>query len=67
MLFLQKNGQVLEWAAQGGGGVTNPGGVQGRFRRIEGCGVVRTIGERWTVGLGDLVGLFQPWWFFGSM
>ena len=30
-------GQVLEWAAQGGSGVTNPGGVQGTFRHcIEG-------------------------------
>lgn len=21
------------------------------------------IGDRWTVGLVDLGGLFQPWWF----
>jgi len=41
---LQKSGQVLEWAAQGGGGVTNPGGVQGRFRHVEGCGLV-TVGD----------------------
>jgi len=27
----------------------------------EGHGLLRTIGDRWTVGLGDLVGLFQPW------
>ena len=28
---------------------------------------MRTIGDRWTVGLDDLVGLFQPWWFYDSM
>ena len=34
-------------AAQGGGGVTNPGGVQGTFRRCtEGHGLMRTIGDR---------------------
>ena len=27
-----ESGQTLEWAAQGGGEVTNPGGVQGTFR-----------------------------------
>jgi len=48
--------------AQGSGGVTNPGGVQGMLRRcVEGHGLVRTIGDRWMVGLDDLVGLFQPW------
>ena len=53
---------MLEWAAQGGGGVTDPGGVQGTFRLcVEGRVLVRTIGDRWTVGLDDLVGLFQPW------
>ena len=37
----------LEWAAQGGGGVTDPGGVQGKFRCcVEGHGVVRTVGDR---------------------
>jgi len=52
---------ALEWAAQGGGGVTDPGGIQGTFRhRVEGCGLMRTIGDGWTVGLGDPVGLFQP-------
>ena len=45
-----------------GGGVTDPGGVQGTFRHfIERHGLVRTIGDRWMVGLDDLVGLFQPW------
>ena len=59
---LQKGGQALEWAAQGGGGVTDPGGVQGTFGRcVEGHGLVRTIGDGWMVGLGDPVGLFQPW------
>ena len=46
--------------AQGGGGVTDPGGVQGMFGRcVEGHGLARTIGGRWMVGLGDPVGLFQ--------
>ena len=49
---------MLEWATEGGGGVTNPGGVQGMFRQCEGHGLVRIIGDRWMVGLGDLVGLF---------
>ena len=54
--------QAMEWAAQGGGGVTDPGGVQGTFGRcVDGHGLVRTIGDRWMVGLGDAVGLFQPW------
>ena len=25
------------------------------------------IGDRWTVGLDDLGGLFQPWWFYDSI
>ena len=33
----------------------------------EGHGSLRTIGDRWTVGLDDLVGLFQPWWCHDSM
>ena len=46
---------------QRGGGVTNLGGVQGALRcRVEGRGLVRTIGDGWMVGLGDAVGLFQP-------
>ena len=53
---------MLEWAAQGGGGVIDPGGVRGTFRRcVEGHGLVRTIGDRWTIGLDDLASLFQPW------
>lgn len=48
ILLFQKSGQALQWA-QGGGGVTNPGGVQGTFgHRAEGHGLVRTIGDRWT-------------------
>jgi len=54
--------KVLEWAAQVDGGVTYPGSVQGMFRRcVEGHGLVRTIGDWWTVGLGDLLGPFQHW------
>ena len=57
-----KGGQALEWAAQGGGGVTDPGGAQGMFgRHVEGHGLVRTGGDGWMVGLDDPVGLFQPW------
>jgi len=26
----------------------------------------RAIGGRWTVGVDDLGGLFQPWWFYDS-
>ena len=38
------------------------GCVQGAVRRcIEGHGAVRADGDRQAVGLGDLVGLFQPW------
>ena len=50
---------MLEWAAQ----VESPTWRCSRkFRHcIEGQGVVRTIGDGWTVGLDDLVGLFQPW------
>ena len=59
---------MLKWAAQGGGEVTVPGGVPEMFRcGTERCGLVRNIGNRWTVGLDDLRGLFQPWWFYGSM
>ena len=42
--------------------VTDPGGIQGMFRHgVEGHGSVRTIGDTRTVGLDDLVDLFQPW------
>ena len=27
----------------------------------------RNIGGRWTVGLDDLGGLFQPWWLYDSV
>ena len=58
----QKSGQALAQAAQGGGGVTDPGGVQETFRCcIERHGLVGNIGDRWTVELDDLFGLFQPW------
>ena len=51
----------MEWAARGGGGVTDPGGVQGMLGHcVEGNGLVRTIGDGWMVGLGDPEGLFQP-------
>jgi len=33
----------------------------------EGHGLVGNIGDRGTVGLDDLRGLFQPWWFYDSM
>ena len=46
---------------QRGGGVTDPGGVQGTFGCcVGGRGLVRTIGEGQMVGLDDPVGLFQP-------
>lgn len=49
---------MLGWAAQGGGAVTHFAGIQGTFRCVEGRGIVRAVGDRWTVGLSDLVGLF---------
>ena len=62
LLLLCKGGQALKRAAQRGGGVTDPGGVQGTFGYcVEGHGLVRSIGDGWLVGLGDPVGLFQPW------
>jgi len=49
-----------EEAAQGGGGVTAPGGVQEMWRcGTEGCGSGHG-GDGLMVGLGDLSGLFQP-------
>jgi len=60
--------QVLEWAAQGGGEVTIPGGVQKTFTCCtERHGLVGDIGDRWTVGPDDLRGLFQPRWFYVSV
>jgi len=63
--FLLKNSaEILEQTAQGGGGLTNAGGVHEMFRCCsEGHGLVRAIGSRWTVGLD----LFQPWRFYDSM
>jgi len=55
-------GQALEWAAQGGGGIAVPKGVQETFRCCtEGHSLMGNIGGTWTVGLDDLEGLFQPW------
>jgi len=52
---------VLEWTAQGGGGVNIPGGVQEAFKYCsKGHNLGRNIGDRWKVGLDDLRGLFQP-------
>jgi len=52
---------VLEWAAQRGGGVPEPGGVQRAFGcGVEGYGLMRTIGEGRMVGLDAPVGRFQP-------
>ena len=49
--MLQKSNQALEWAAQGGGGVTIPRGVQETHRRgIEECDLVGDIGGGWMVG-----------------
>ena len=61
IFLLWESGQVVKWAAQGGGGVTVPGGVQEPFKCTEGHGIVGNTGDRWTVGLDDLRGLFQPW------
>jgi len=48
--------------------VTEAGNVQGTFGRcVEGCGLVRTLGDGWMVGLDGLVGLFPPWQFYDSM
>ena len=53
--------KAVEWAAQRGGEVTEPGGVQRPFGCCaEGHGLARTIGEGRMVGLGDPAGLFQP-------
>jgi len=59
---------MLKWAAQGGGGVTIPGGVLETFRcGTEGHDLVRNIGDRWMVGLDDPRGLFHPWRFYDSL
>jgi len=36
-------------------------------RCVEGHGLMRAIGDGWMVGLGDPVGLFQPWLFYDSI
>ena len=47
--------------SSGGGGVTDPGGVERTFGFcVEGHGLARTIGEGQMVGLDDPVSLFQP-------
>ena len=44
--LLRKSSQALGWVAQGGGGVTIPGGVQGTVGRgAWGHGLVGDIGE----------------------
>ena len=49
-------------SAQGDDLVTIPGGVQENFKcHTKGHGLVGNIDSRWTVGLGELGGLFQPW------
>jgi len=54
--------------SQGGGGVTNPGGVRRTFGCcVEGHGLARTIGDGWMIGLSDPVGLLQPQRFYDSM
>jgi len=52
---------VLEQAAQGGGGLTDPGGVQEMLTCCtEGHGLVGSTGGKWVVGLDELGGLLQP-------
>ena len=66
--LLWKSVQALEWAVQGGGGVTIPGGVQETFRYgTEGHSLLGNTGDMWMVGLDDLGGHFQPWWFYDSI
>jgi len=51
----------LEWAAWEGGGV-NWGVFKKRVDMVlRSIGSVVSTGGRWTVGLHDLRGLFQPW------
>lgn len=61
-LLLQESDQVLKGAAQRGGRVTIPRGIQETFRCCaEGHGLAGNIGDMWTAGLEDLRGLFQSW------
>ena len=58
--LLQKSGDAVAQAAQGGGGVIVPGGVQELWRYgSEGCDW-RAWWDGLMVGLNDLKGLFQP-------
>ena len=59
----QKSRQALEWAAQGGGGLTVLGGVQETFRCCSNRHdlVGGSIGGRWTARLDDPGSLFKPW------
>mgnify|MGYP001852925745 CR=1 FL=1 len=55
-------------AARGGGGVTVRGGVQEPWRcGTEGRGLVGSIGDGWTIGLGDVSDLFQTLGFCDSL
>jgi len=48
-IFLRKNGEALEQAAQGGSGVTIPGGVQEMCRcGTADYGLVGTVADGWT-------------------
>ena len=62
-LFVSEGGQVLEWPAQGGGGVAVPGSVQeapGREATRYGLVAFGSNGNGRTVGLDDLVGRSFP-------
>lgn len=60
--FFSDSGEALAQAAQGGDGITDPGGVQETFRHCtEGHGLVGNTGDRCMVGLDDHGGLFQLW------
>ena len=50
--LLRKSGGALAQAAQGGGGVTVPGGVQGKG----GCSTEWRSGDELVAGLSDLIG-----------
>jgi len=56
ILIFRRNGDALAQAAQGGGGVTIPGGAQ----ELWSCGTEDHGQCAWWGGLGDLRGLFQP-------
>ena len=62
-----KSGEAMAQAAQGGGGVTVPGGVPEPC----GCGTEDVVsghgGDGLVVGPGDLKGLFQPKLFCVSL